>query len=126
MKRILIADPDPAFRKALSLLITRKLEIRLIDEAADTGSLIQKLADTRPDLLLLSWSIHGVPGPETCILLRNTYPELKIILLGLYPEDAITAHAVGAGFICKAASPDETLEVLKSVLSDGEESGRQI
>jgi DNA-binding NarL/FixJ family response regulator len=117
MKRIIIADPDPAFRKALALLISRKLDIRLIDEAADTGTLIQKLADTQPDLLLLNWSIHGVPGPETCILLRNTYPDLKVILLSLNPEDAETARCAGAGFICKSASPEETLEVLRSYIN---------
>ncbi len=120
MKRILIADPDPAFRKALALLITRRLEVCQIDEAADTGNLIQKLADTCPDLLLLNWSIHGVPGLETCILLRNTYPDLKVILLSMNPEDADAAHAVGAGLICKCASPEETLTVLRSVLAEGE------
>jgi DNA-binding NarL/FixJ family response regulator len=120
MKRILIADPDPAFRKALALLITRRLDVRHIDEAADTGTLIQKLADTRPNLLLLSWSIHGVPGPETCILLRNTYPYLKIILLSLNPEDAAAAHSVGAWFICKSASPDETLDVLTSIIKEAD------
>jgi DNA-binding NarL/FixJ family response regulator len=117
IKRILIADPDPAFRKALILLITRKLDIRFVDEAADIGSLIQKLAESRPDLLLLNWSIHGVPGPETCILIRNTYPDLKVILLSLHSEDADAAAAAGAGFICKGLSPEETLTVLKSVIT---------
>ena len=117
MKHIIIADPDPTFRKALALLITRRLDIRLIDEAADTGTLIQKLSDTRPDLLLLDWSIHGVPGPETCILLRNTYPDLKVILLSINPEDTETARCAGAGFICKSASPEETLGVLRSFLA---------
>jgi DNA-binding NarL/FixJ family response regulator len=120
MKRILIADPDPAFRKALALLIARKLDIQYVEEAADTGTLIQKMSDTCPDLLLLNWSIHGVPGPETCILLRNTYPDLKIILLSLNPEDAAAARAAGAGFICKSASPEDTLVVLNSFLPKGE------
>ena len=67
MKRILIADPDPAFRKALALLIARRLAIQNIDEAADTGTLIQKLADTRPDLLLLI-------GRSRCPGTRNLHP----------------------------------------------------
>jgi len=118
MKRILIADPDPAFRKALALLIARRLDIQHIDVAADTGTLIQKLSDTRPDVVLLNWSMHGTPGPETCTLLQNTYPDLKVILLSLNPEDASAAHAVGAKFICKSASPAETLAVLNSVLQE--------
>ena len=119
MKRILIADPDPAFRKALALLLALRLDIRLIDEASDTATLIRKLADTPPDLLFLSWSIHGLPGPETCILLRNTYPTLKLVLLGSNPQDAAAAHAVGAEFICKSASPEETLAALRSILAEG-------
>ena len=55
MQRIIIADPDPAFRKALALLITRRLDVQSIYEAADTVTLIQKLADAPPDLLLLNW-----------------------------------------------------------------------
>jgi two-component system, NarL family, invasion response regulator UvrY len=113
MKRILIADPDPVFRKALALLITRRLGTQEIDEAADSGAVMQKLADTPPDLLFLSWSFQSVPGPETCILLKNTYPDLKVILLSLNPEDVEEAHAVGAGFICKCAPPEEALVVLK-------------
>jgi two-component system, NarL family, invasion response regulator UvrY len=118
MKRLLIADPDQAFRKALALLIARRLDIQSIDEAGDTGALIQKMADACPDVLLLNWSIHGVPGPETCVLLRNTYPNLEVILLSLNPEDAAAAQAAGAGFICKSASPEETLTVLKSIVGN--------
>ena len=120
MKRILIADPDPAFRKALALLIYRRFEITHIDEAADTGTLIHKLADNRPDVLLLSWSLHGVPGPLTCILVRNTYPGLKVVLLSPNPEDEAAAQKAGAGFICKGASPEETLVTLAAFLENGE------
>ncbi len=119
MMRVLIADQDPAFRKALALLIARKLGIRHVDEASDTGVLIQKLADTAPDLLLLNWSLQGTPGPEICLLLRNTYPNLKVILISLHPEDAAAAHSVGAGFICKSAPPDETLAVLNTYIFQG-------
>lgn len=120
MKRVINADPDPVFRTALALKIARMLNIHYIDETADTGTSIQTLSDSCPDLLLLSWSIHGVPGPETCVLLRNTYPDLKIALLSLNPEDATAAHEAGAEFICKSASPEETLAVLKSILLKGE------
>ena len=116
MVRILIADPDPVFRKALALLITKRLGISFIDEANDAGSLIQKLADSHPNLLLLNWSIHGVPGPATCVLLRNTYPELKIVLLSVNSDDAAEAARVGAGFICKSDSPEKTLAVLTPIL----------
>jgi len=119
MTKILIADSDPVFRKALALLIIRRLNLIHIDEAADTGSLLQKLADNRPELLILNWSIHGVGGPGMCILARNTYPELKVILMSPNPEDETEALGAGAVFLCKGASPEDTLKVLASVLQIG-------
>jgi two-component system, NarL family, invasion response regulator UvrY len=121
MPKILIADSDPVFRKALALLIIRRLKIIHIDEAADTGTLLQKLAENRPDLLILNWSIHGVAGPAVCVLARNTYPELKVILLSPNPEDETEARSVGAIFMCKGASPEDTLKTLGSVLQTGEQ-----
>ncbi len=123
MRKILIADTDPAFRKALTLLIARRLDLNKYDvvEAADTGTLVQKLADERPELLILSWSIHGVPGPSICTLVRNTYPDLRVVLLSPNPEDEVEARTVGAYFICKGGSPEETLQTLNCVLAAGEE-----
>ncbi len=121
MTKILIADADPVFRKALALLIIRRMNIIHIDESADTGTMLQKLGDNHPDLLILSWSIHGVHGPAVCTLARNTYPELKIILMSPNPEDEREALAAGATFLCKGASPEETLQGLASVLQTGED-----
>ena len=69
MIRILIADPDSATRKALILLLQRKLGTNCIIEVKDVKTLILKLADTPPNLLLLDWRLYGSPAPETCRLL---------------------------------------------------------
>ncbi len=118
MKRILIADPDPAFRKALATLIMRRLETQSIAEAADTGTMIHILEKEPADVLLLNWSMHGVSGTAVCVLLRNTYPDLKIILLSPNPEDEPAARSAGAGFICKGASPEETLKILGEAIKE--------
>ena len=113
MIRILIADPDPATRKALTLLLQRKLDRNIITEAQDVETLIRALADTPPDLLLLDWNLYGSPAPETCRLLQKAYPHLKIILLSVDAHDEPAARSAGAGFIYKGASPDELIAVLK-------------
>ena len=64
MIRILIADPDSATRKALILLLQRKLGTNYIYEVRDVESLIRTLADTPPDVLLLDWRLYGSPAPE--------------------------------------------------------------
>jgi DNA-binding NarL/FixJ family response regulator len=116
MNRILIADPDSATRKALILLLQRKMGTSCILEAKDVEMLIRTLADTSPDLLLLDWRLYGSPAPETCRLLRKAYPHLKIVLLSVDANDATAAKEAGADFIHKGASPDELIATLTPLL----------
>jgi two-component system chemotaxis response regulator CheY len=116
MIRILIADPDSATRKALTLLLRRKLGTYDIIEVADVETLIRALADTPPDLLMLDWRLYGSPAPETCRLLQKAYPYLKIVLLSVDANDAAAAKEAGAAFIHKGASPDELIATLTPLL----------
>ncbi len=117
---ILIADPDPATRKALILLLRRKLGTDCIFEVKDVETLIRSLADTPADLLLLDWRLYGSPPTETCRLLRKAYPHLKIVLLSVDANDAAAAKLAGADFIHKGASPDELIGTLKPLLLNNE------
>jgi len=116
MIRILIADPDSATRKALILLMQRKLGTNCIVEVKDVETLIRSLADTPPDLLMLDWRLYGSPATETCRLLRRAYPYLKIVLLSVDANDETAAKQAGAGFIHKGASPDELIATLTPLL----------
>jgi DNA-binding NarL/FixJ family response regulator len=116
MIRIIIADPDSATRKALILLLRRKLGTNGIVEVGDVETLIRKLADGPPDLLLLDWRLYGSPAPETCRLLQRAYPHLKIVLLSVDAEDEAAAREAGADFIHKGALPDELIATLTPLL----------
>lgn len=120
MIRILIADPDSATRKALILLLQRKLGTNGILEVKDVETLIRTLADTPPDVLLLDWRLYGSPAPETCRLLRKAYPQLSIVLLSVDANDATAAKEAGADFIHKGASPDELIATLTPILRKDE------
>ena len=92
MIRILIADPDSSTRKALALLLRRKLGMGNILEAANAESVMHILADNPPDLFLLDWKIYGDPAPEICYWLRLACPHLKIILLSVDADNAGAAR----------------------------------
>jgi DNA-binding NarL/FixJ family response regulator len=116
MIRILIADPDPATRKALTLLLRRRMGTNGIVEVSDVETLIRTLADGPPDLLLLDWRLYGSPATDTCRLLQKAYPHLKIVLLSVNADDEAAAKEAGADFIHKGASPDELIATLTLLL----------
>lgn len=125
MIRILIADPDPTTRKALKLLLRRKLGTNGIVEIGDVETLIRALADTPPDLLLLDWSLYGSPAPDTCRLLQRAYPRLKIVILSVDARDEAAAKDAGADFVHKGAAPDELIAILKPILEKQKHSDHQ-
>ena len=116
MIRILIADPDSSTRKALTLLLRRRLGTDGIIEVPDLETLIRELAHTPPDVLLLDWRLYGAPALETCGLLQRAYPRLKVVLLSVDADDALAARQAGAAFIHKGAPPDELIATLKPLL----------
>ena len=116
MIRILIADPDSVTRRALALLLRRRLDTDSITEVEDVETLIRALADAPPDLLVLDWQLYGSPAPETCRLLRRAYPHLKIVLLSVSADDAAAAREAGAVFAHKGASPDDLIATLAPLL----------
>jgi len=116
MIHTLIADADPAARRALSLLLRRKLCINDIYEAADVGALIDALANSPPGLLILDRKLSGSTPLETFRLLQKALPDLKIVLLGLDADDEEIAKRAGVGFINKGAAPETTISTLISLL----------
>jgi len=116
MTRIIIADPDPATRKALTLLLRRKMGTNGIVEVGDVETLIRTLAGESPEVLLLDWRLYGSPAPETCRLLQKAYPHLKIVLLSVDANDEAAAKEAGADFIYKGAPPDELIATLSLLL----------
>lgn len=116
MSRILIADQDASFRKALALLISHRLGIDDADQAGDSDALIRALSATPPEILLLDWRLYGAPAMEICRLLHKAYPDLKIILLSVDIQDYQAARSVDATFIHKGASPEEVITVLGEAL----------
>ena len=126
MIRILIADPDTSARKALALLLQRKLGNPVIFEAGEVETLVRTLADNPPELLLMDWKLYGWPAPETCRLIQKAYPDLEIVLLSVDANNAAAAKEAGAMFIYKGASPDELIETLKPLTKGQDESQTSI
>ena len=116
MIHILIADPDPASRKALTLLLQHKLGTSDIIEVQDLETLIHAIVDMPLDLLLLDWRLYGSPAADICRLLEKAYPHLKIIVLSVDASDEDAAKDAGAGFVHKGAAPDDLIAQLKPLL----------
>lgn len=96
--RVLVAEDDPLYRRALQHFLSRKgYDVQLVSDG------LQALADaTSPDaprLLVLDWIMPGLPGPEVCRRLRATPRERYqyILLLTAKQTTADIVEGLEAG-----------------------------
>lgn len=121
--KILIADDHALIRAALRHLL-RELDSDVTIVEAAVGRNVAPLVASHPDLelALLDLKLPGVNGFDLLAELRNTYPDLPIVVLSA-ADDATTMRAVldrGAmGFIPKSASNEVMLGALRLVLLGG-------
>lgn len=120
---ILIADDHALIREALHHVLQELENNTIVIEAAD-GESARRLVASHPnlDLALLDLKLPGVNGLELLTELRNSYPDLPIVVLSAV-EDTSTMRTVlehGAmGFIPKSSSNRVMLSALQLVLSGG-------
>jgi CheY-like chemotaxis protein len=93
MCRVLVVDDHPIVRKALVFYLRTRLKVDCV-EATNGYEALKKVSESKPDLVILDYSMPVMNGIETARVMHNTMPELPILML--------TAHFTAA----EAASKD--------------------
>ncbi len=102
-----IADDHTLIRKAIANLLDDGL-FSVIVQAENGHDLIEKIEGKKIDILLLDISMPVMNGFETAQWIRKNRPEIKVLALSMFADDAsvIRMIKVGAkGYILKDAEP---------------------
>ena len=110
--RVAIVDDHPIFRFGLAAYIGEMEAIDLVGEAERAGDVADLLTQTSPDVLLLDVRLPDGNGLDVNRSLRQTHPDVKVVMLTMSEEieTVRTALRDGAtGYLVKGAQP-ETVE----------------
>jgi DNA-binding NarL/FixJ family response regulator len=123
MINIAIADDEALFRSGISMLLQDD-DISVVLEAEHGQDLLDKLqaASEIPDVLLLDLNMPVLNGIEAAKTIRETYPDLKIIILSSHYSKAFITNMLeigAAAYLAKNASPDEMELTIREVYAKG-------
>jgi DNA-binding NarL/FixJ family response regulator len=114
-RQILIADDQPKVRQALRLLLEQELALETVDEAAKAETLLAQVSSGCPELVLLDWGLPGIAAVDLLVALRQSCPDLTIIVLSGQPEVEENALRAGAdAFVSKTDPPERLLAAVRS------------
>lgn len=116
MLKILIADDHQIVRRGLRMTIDAEKDMQVIAEAADGADVLALVEQYRPDVVLLDLQMPKQDGASTLRQLRPAFPNLPILILTSFSDDAhifAALRAGASGFLLKEMGGDELVEAIR-------------
>ncbi|HEX4061029.1 MAG TPA: response regulator transcription factor [Streptosporangiaceae bacterium] len=113
--RIVIADDQASVRQGLVLLLDGRADISVVGAAADGEQALDLVARHHPDAVLLDLNMPVLDGVGAIRRLRAEHPDVAIVVLTTYADDASVLDALRAGarsYLTKDADHTEIAQAL--------------
>src|SRR5688500_8342644 len=103
--RSVIADDHPLFRFGLRALLHAMTDREVVGEASAGEEVVAIAGSVRPDVILMDINMPGVNGIEATRRIRETNPEIRILMVTMLEDDSVFAamRAGARGYVVKGA-----------------------
>ena len=111
--RVVIADGRARVRFGLRTLLDKASDVEVVGEVEEAEDLVEKIEACCADLVIVDWGLPGLDNAALIETLRESCPEVGLIVLSGHPEARQAALQAGAdAFVNKTESPVYLLSVI--------------
>ena len=118
MVKVLIADDQELIRESLKIILDSKPDIEVTDAVSDGIEVIRSVREKRPDIILLDIRMPRLDGVSCTKIIKEGYPDIKIIILTTFDYDEYVFNALkygASGYLLKGISMDSLVEAINTV-----------
>jgi DNA-binding NarL/FixJ family response regulator len=123
MVRIVIVDDNVFLQKAVAEKLSFFEDLSLKFTALNGADLLEKLAKNKNiDLILMDIEMPQCNGIEATKLVKDKYPQIKIIMLTVFDNDENIFNAIKAGadgYLLKEVNPKELYQGIIETMNGG-------
>ncbi|MBE6187141.1 MAG: response regulator transcription factor [Alistipes sp.] len=122
MVRIALVDDHSLFRRGLKMLLTSYSDFEVVAEASSGEEFLELMDAAQPDVVFMDYSMGGMNGAETTERALERMPELKVISLTMFGDNAYYSRMASSGakgFLLKDSEFDEVVEAVSTVCDGG-------
>ena len=120
MINVFIADDHALIREGIKNLLSSISDIKLVGETANPYEIIEQIKINKCDVLILDLSMPGKNGLDVLKEIKGIFPEIKILIMTMMPEDQFakrTLKAGASGYLTKESAPDELITAIRRIAS---------
>ncbi len=117
--RVALVDDHNVVRRGMRTFLESFADITVVAEAATAEEALARLDDWDAEIVLMDLLLPGgMDGIEATRQIARTHPQVRVVVLTAYTDEAraIAALRAGArGYVLKDASPETLLETIRAV-----------
>jgi len=120
MIKVLICDDQAIIRDGLEMLLKLERDIQVVGLAQDGAQAVELAAERAPDLALMDLKMAGMNGVEATRRIRAQHPEIKVLVLTTYDDDAWLFDALRAGacgYLLKDTPREKVIEAVRGAVA---------
>lgn len=120
--KVAIFEDNKSLRLGLYQLINGSEGFECVGAFEDCFNLIKNIEETRPNVVLMDIEMPGINGIEAVNILRQKYPDLKILMQTIFEDNDKIFQSIlagASGYILKTTSPTRILDFIKETYEGG-------
>ena len=118
--KIVIADDQELIRDSLKIVLSANPDMEVIDTVADGREVICSVRNAKPDIILMDVRMPGMDGVSCSQIIKENYPQIKLIILTTFDDDEYVYNALkygASGYLLKGVSMAELSAAIRTVYS---------
>lgn len=122
MIKVLIADDQELIRESLKIVLNTHEDLQVIDTVEDGFGVLDSLKRNIPDVILMDIRMTRMDGVYCTKMVKEAYPDVKIIILTTFDDDDFVFSALkfgASGYLLKGVSMDGLYQAILTVVSGG-------
>jgi DNA-binding NarL/FixJ family response regulator len=116
MVHVLICDDQTVVREGLAAILSTDDEIEVVGLARNGAEALALAAEHRPDVVLMDLNMPVMNGVQATRRLRLDQPDVRVLVLTTYADDAWVTDAIragAAGYLLKDTRRDDLVAAIK-------------
>lgn len=122
MIRVALVDDHTLFRNGLKMLLSTHAQVEVVLEAGSGEEFLAEVESVQPDVVFMDYAMPGMSGAQTTEQALQLCPEMKIISLTMFADNAYYSQMVASGakgFLLKDSEFDEVVAAVETVATGG-------